>query len=136
MYRWNFLICVEKKYINILTVKEMVDKNKPNYKIHEVDMNRQIVFFTGLIATAILLPELGFAEDSSKDLLEGKLGNEMKQLVDTLFGYPVKIAGVLAGSYGLLQSYVAASPKPLMMWGGVCLLTFFMPKVLKAFFAL
>jgi len=99
-------------------------------------MRRYTIFLTGVVAIAILLPELGFADEIKKDLLEGKLGEEMKQLVDTLFGYPIKIAGVLAGAYGLLQSYVAASPKPLMMWGGICLLTFFMPKIVKAFFSL
>lgn len=93
-------------------------------------MKRREILFMSLIATAILLPELGFAAD----LLDGKLGDEMKTLSDTLFGYPIKIAGVLAGAYGLLQCYIAASPKPLMMWGAVSLLSFFMPKILTAFF--
>ena len=92
-------------------------------------MNERIFIVMAMIAGAILLPEIGFAAD----LLEGKLGDEMKTLTDTLFGFPIKIAGVLAGAYGLLQCYIAASPKPLMMWGAVSLLTFFMPKILTAF---
>lgn len=93
-------------------------------------MNRRIFILTTMIAAAVMLPELGFAAD----LLDGKLGDEMKTLSDTLFGYPIKIAGVLAGAYGLLQCYISASPKPLMMWGAVSLLSFFMPKILTAFF--
>lgn len=93
-------------------------------------MKRREILLMSLIATVILLPELGFAAD----LLEGKLDAEMKTLKDTLFGYPIKISGILAACYGGVQCYATASYKPLMMWGAVSLMSFFMPKIVEALF--
>lgn len=102
-------------------------------------MDKRSVCFIVILGVFFLFPEVGFADSvsgSGKDLLEGQLDQEVGNLVKTLFGYPTKIAGVLACAYGVLQTYFSSSPKPLMMWGGVSLLTFFMPKILKALFAI
>jgi hypothetical protein len=93
-------------------------------------MKRREILFVSLIAAVILLPEFGFAAD----LLEGKIDVEMKNLKDTLFGFPTKVSGMLAICYAGYQSYVTVSTKPLMMWGGVALLSFFMPKIVEALF--
>lgn len=103
-------------------------------------MKKNVLIFSCTLAAICLVHESGFADAfkdmQGNDLFSGKLDHEVGTMVKTLFGYPTKIAGVLAGSYGMLQSYVAASPKPVMMWGAISLLTFFMPKILTALFGL
>lgn len=99
-------------------------------------VDKKLIYFTCALAVVCLVPELGFAEGPGKDLLEGQLDKEVSNLVGTLFGYPTKIAGILACAYGVLQTYLSSSPKPIMMWGGVALLSFFMPKILSTLFQL
>lgn len=101
-------------------------------------MDKKFLCFSCALAAICIIPELGFSDNHTisqgKDLLEGTLDKEVISLVKTLFGYPTKIAGVLACAYGVLQTYFSCSPKPMMMWGGVALVTFFMPKILEMLF--
>lgn len=99
-------------------------------------MDKRVIYITYAVAALCLFPEMGFSDIHGKDLLDGQLDEEVGTLVKTLFGYPIKIAGVLACSYGVLQTYFSSSPKPVMMWGGISLLTFFMPKILNALFGI
>ncbi len=99
-------------------------------------MKRNIILMTCAVAALCLVPDSVFSADSfdnvkGNDLFAGKLDNEVGTMVKTLFGYPTKIAGVLAGSYGMLQSYVSASPKPVMMWGGYFFANLFYAESIK-----
>ncbi len=99
-------------------------------------MDKKLIYFGCTLAVICLIPELGFADGVGKDLLENKFDEEVSTLVKTLFGYPIKIAGILACVYGVLQTYFSSSPKPVMKWGGIALVSLFIPKVLSTLFGI
>ena len=44
-----------------------------------------------------------------------------------VFGAPIRIAGVIGGAYGLVQSFLSSSPTPFLTFGGIGLVANIIP---------
>jgi|SaaInlStandDraft_3_1057020.scaffolds.fasta_scaffold31389_1 hypothetical protein len=90
----------------------------------------------------ILFPEQALATTNGTSDAEGlkkvgaTLANEANVIKDFLFGAPVKLAGVLGGCYGLLQSVVGSNMRPLILYGGIGLTANMVPKFIDGVFTL
>lgn len=59
---------------------------------------------------------------------------EAEHLSGFLFGPPIRIAGLLGGVYGLIQSIFSSSITPLLIYGGLGLGANMMPQIVKVLF--
>jgi hypothetical protein len=95
-----------------------------------MDKRKVLIVSSIALAVLILAPQVGFADD----MLEAALKDDVTRLRDTIFGMPMKIAGIMGGAYGIFQSILTSSPKPFMMWGAIGLIAIFMNKIVSALF--
>lgn len=69
------------------------------------------------------------------DLLTDKdIQSHTNNMIDTIFGWPRKIAAAGGAGYGVIQSFATGSPKPLMTWGGLALITMLIPTIYNTLF--
>ena len=92
-------------------------------------MSKKPIYFACALAVVCLLPNLGFADETGKDLFSD-LRPEMSTLRKTLFGVPMYAATIISGAKAAMYSYSKDAITPLMIWGLVATLVFFMPTIL------
>jgi hypothetical protein len=92
------------------------------------------------IAVYMLVPAdvLATTQQGAKSLFDDNalrdMGEHTSKIQNFLFGPPVRIAGVLGGAYGLLQSVLTSSIKPVITFGGIALAVNLIPKFVDAVF--
>jgi hypothetical protein len=63
------------------------------------------------------------------------IAKEANNIRDLLFGPAMRLAGVIGGGYGLIQSVITSNIKPMIMYGGIGLGANILPKFMDSVFA-
>ena len=61
------------------------------------------------------------------DFGAAELSKEANKIKDFIFGPPLRIAGIFGGAFGLLQTIMTSTVRPLLLYGSIGLFANFMP---------
>ncbi len=97
-------------------------------------MDKRVVIVS-LAGIAILscFPLEVFATVSS-DFAGQELMEQSERIQNWIFGAPVRLAGVMAGGYGLFNSIITSSIRPLLMYGAIGLTANVLPSFISSVF--
>jgi len=84
-------------------------------------------------AIFLLMQTSGYAADTSA-FDTGQIAQETEKLRAFLFGPGVKIVAIFGGAWGIFQSIISGSIKPLLIYGGIGLAANFLPKFIEMVF--
>lgn len=98
-------------------------------------MNKNRMLMTGMIVgAALLLPEVLSAETAG-DFGAQEFINQSNKIKGFLFGPALRVAGVMGGAYGVMQSIMTSTARPLIAYGGIGLGVNVMPKFIDGVFS-
>lgn len=87
-----------------------------------------------LLTLAVVLPEAVFADSASGGFDTKYIVEETNKVRSFLFGPGAKAVGIFGGAWGIFQSIVSSSIKPLLIYGGIGLAANFLPKFIDMVF--
>jgi hypothetical protein len=97
-------------------------------------MNKKIIFKLSVAVVAgICIPADAMAEGAKAFGGEG-FNTQANEISGFLFGPAMRLAGVMGGAYGLIQSIMSASVRPLLAFGGIGLGANLIPKFIDGVF--
>ncbi len=97
-------------------------------------MNVAQVAIVALLTLSIVLPEMVFADSGSGGFDTKHIVEETNKVRSFLFGPGAKAVGIFGGAWGIFQSIVSSSIKPLLVYGGIGLAANFLPKFIDMVF--
>lgn len=83
-----------------------------------------------LSAAFLLLHTTGYADGFNT----GQIVEETEKIRTFLFGPGAKIIAIFGGAWGIFQSIISGSVKPLLIYGGIGLAANFLPKFIDMVF--
>ena len=103
-------------------------------------VDTRLAFGVVVLTTLFLIPEVASATTAaaggqSSDIYASKaLLEEASKIQGWIFGAPVRIAGILAGGYGLFNSILTSSIRPMVVYGALGLVSNVIPKFIDSVF--
>ena len=94
---------------------------------HSVITSKAPIVLAALLA-AMIIPEIGFCADGT----DASLDKMTTSVISTIFAPWVKKSALAFGAgFGLFQSYMGGSVKPLLSWGGLGLAVNYVPNLIE-----
>ena len=94
---------------------------------------------TCLFFLAVYLPIVVFFPESllaeTTDFGSKEIGEQANKIQSFLFGTPLRMAGIMGGAYGVFQSVVSSSIRPLVAYGGIGLAVNVLPTFINGVFS-
>ena len=97
-------------------------------------MKKNLLVVSGLVFAVLAMAPYELVASVSSDFAGQELMEQSDRIQNWIFGAPVRLAGVLAGGYGLFTSIISSSVRPLLMYGAIGLTANVMPKFITSVF--